>query len=138
MTLFENSANVPLIIADPRKKTGGARSRAIVESLDIYPTLVELCGLPLPSHLEGQSLARFLDDPGAAWDRPARTVMIRNGLLARTVRTARWRYTEWGDGRRGTELYDHEHDPGELHNLAAQMRYAATIAELRRTLRPPA
>jgi arylsulfatase A-like enzyme len=137
MTLFENSANVPLIIADPRKKTGGARSLAIVESLDIYPTLVELCGLPLPSHLEGRSLARFLDDPAAAWDRPARTVMIRNGLLARTVRTARWRYTEWDDGRRGTELYDHEHDPGELHNLAAQTRHTATIAELRRIVRPP-
>jgi len=59
MTLFENSARVPLIIADPRKKTGGSRSKAIAESLDIYPTLMELCGLPLPKHLHGASLARF-------------------------------------------------------------------------------
>jgi iduronate 2-sulfatase len=134
MTLFENSANVPLVIADPRKQTAGSRCRAIVESLDIYPTLVELCRLPLPPHLEGRSLARFLDDPGATWERPARTVMMRNGSLARTLRTARWRYTEWDEGRRGRELYDHGRDPAELHNVAEEPRHAATLAELRREM----
>jgi uncharacterized sulfatase len=134
MTLFENSARVPLILADPRRKTGGARSRAVAESLDIYPTLVELCGLPLPSHLQGASLARFLDDPRAAWDRPARTVMLRNGALAKSVRTARWRYTEWDEGRRGAELYDHDRDPRELRNLAGERKFAATIAELKKQL----
>jgi uncharacterized sulfatase len=136
MTLFEHSARVPLIIADPRRKTGGARSRAIAESLDIYPTLVDLCGLPLPTHLEGASLKRFLDDPKASWDRPARTVMIRNGLLARTIRTARWRYTEWDEGRRGAELYDHDRDPRELSNLAGERQFAATIARLKKNLKP--
>jgi uncharacterized sulfatase len=137
MTLFENSARVPLIIADPRKQTGGSRSKAVAESLDIYPTLVELCGLPLPKHLHGASLARFLDDPRAAWDRPARTVMLRNGHLARSMRTPRWRYTEWDDGRRGAELYDHDRDPRELRNLAGERKYAATIAELKKDLRSP-
>ena len=134
MTLFENSANVPLLISDPRKSTGGSRCRATVESLDVYPTLVELCGLPMPPHLEGRSLAPLLDDPRAAWDRPARTVMLRNGHLAKTVRTTRWRYTEWDGGRRGTELYDHEHDPYELQNLAGKTKYAGTISDLRRAL----
>ncbi len=132
MTLFENSANVPLIIVDPRRKATGSRCRAIVESLDIYPTLVELCGLPTPRNLEGTSLARFLDDPGATWDRPARTVMQRGGHLAKTIRTARWRYTEWDEGRRGVELYDHERDPRELRNLAGESKHRGTIAELSR------
>jgi iduronate 2-sulfatase len=134
MTLFENSANVPLLISDPRKSTGGARCRAIVESLDIYPTLVDLCGLPMPRHLEGRSLARLLDHPGAAWDEPARTVMLRNGNLARTVRTVQWRYTEWDGGRRGAELYDHEHDGNELENLAGKAKYAGITSRLRRIL----
>jgi len=134
MTLFENSANVPLLIADPRKNTGGSRTRATVESIDIYPTLVELCGLPMPTHLEGQSLVRLLNDPRASWDRPARTVMLRNGSLARSVRTARWRFTEWDGGRRGTELYDHEHDPYERQNLAGKPKYADTLVELKRAL----
>jgi iduronate 2-sulfatase len=132
MTLFENSARVPLIIADPRKKGGGARCKAVSESLDIYPTLAELCGLAAPSHLQGASLARFLDDPRASWERPARTVMLRNGLLARSLRTARWRYTEWDEGRRGTELYDHDRDPDELRNLAGEKKFAATMTELKK------
>jgi iduronate 2-sulfatase len=134
MTLFENSANVPLLIADPRRRTGGSRCRAIVESLDIYPTLTELCDLPTPRNLEGLSLARFLDDPGAVWDRPARTVMLRNGHLAKSIRTARWRYTEWDDHPRASELYDHERDPHELHNLAGESKYSAAIAELKTCL----
>ena len=134
MTLFEHSARVPLIIADPRRKSGGARCRAVAESLDIYPTLAELCGVPPPSHLEGASLARFLDDPRAAWDRPARTVMLRGGRLAKSVRTARWRYTEWDEGRRGAELYDHDRDPRELRNLAGERKFAATITELKNRL----
>jgi iduronate 2-sulfatase len=134
MTLFENSANVPLLIVDPRKSTRGGRCKAIVESLDIYPTLTELCGLPAPAHLEGRSLARFLDDPRGEWDRPARTVMLRNGLLARSVRTAQWRYTEWDQGRRGAELYDHRQDAFELKNLAGEARYRGTVSELRGVL----
>ncbi len=134
MTLFENSANVPLLISDPRKSSGGGRSRAIVESLDIYPTLVELCGLPQPRHLQGRSLVPLLDRPGTAWDRPARTVMLRNGSLARTVRSAQWRYTEWDGGRGGTELYDHEHDANELENLAGMPKYAGIISRLRKVL----
>jgi iduronate 2-sulfatase len=135
MTLFENSACVPLIIADPRRKSPGARCRAIAESIDLYPTLLELCGLPAARGLEGGSLARFLDDPKADWDRPARTVMIRGGLLAMSIRTSRWRYTEWDEGRRGAELYDHERDSNELRNLAGRRKYAPLVADLKQQLR---
>ncbi|MGH9663768.1 MAG: sulfatase [Bryobacteraceae bacterium] len=135
MTLFENSAGVPLLICDPRKKTGGARTKAVVGSIDIYPTLAELCGLPPPKALEGRSLARLLDDPQAAWDRPAFTVMRRNGFLAKSVRTAHWRYTEWDEGRRGAELYNHEVDAHELRNLASDRRYASVVATMKTSLR---
>ena len=135
MTLFENSARVPLIVSDPRKKASGLRCRAVVESIDIYPTLVELCGLPAPSGLQGRSLAGLLDDPHSSWDRAAITVMIRNGRLARSIRTERWRYTEWDEGRKGVELYAHERDSNELRNLAGDQRHAPLMADLSRQLR---
>jgi iduronate 2-sulfatase len=134
MTLFENSARVPLIIYDPRKRHVGGSCQAIVESLDLYPTLVDLCGLPAPPNIHGRSLAQLLDDPRKNWDRPAVTVMLRYGFLAKSIRTPRWRYTEWADGSRGAELYDHDRDPYELKNLIAESRYASEAAELKKQL----
>ena len=89
-----------------------------MEFVDIYPTLVELCGLPMPPGLEGKSLVPLLDDPTAAWDKPAFTLVAREDWLARSVRTERWCYTEWDEGRRGVELYDLQADPREPKNLA--------------------
>jgi iduronate 2-sulfatase len=91
MTLFENSARVPLIIYDPRKRHVGASRQAIVESLDLYPTLADLCGLPAPPGIHRRSLVQLLEDPRKAWERPAVTVMLRYGFLARSIRTSRWR-----------------------------------------------
>jgi iduronate 2-sulfatase len=136
MTLFEHSARVPLIITDPRKKqTAGSRCQAISELIDIYPTLVELCGMEVPPKLEGRSLVRFLNDPRATWDRAASTVLLRHGKLAKSIRTSQWRYTEWDEGRRGTELYDHLNDPHEMHNLANDREYAEIISMLKQRLR---
>ena len=61
--------------------------------------------------------------------------MIRGGLLAKSIRTSRWRYTEWDEGRRGAELYDHERDSNELRNLAGRRKYAPLVAELKQQLR---
>ncbi|MCX7824435.1 MAG: sulfatase [Verrucomicrobiae bacterium] len=134
-TLFEVSARGPLIISDPRRKSAGRASRRTVQYLDLYPTLADLCGLPQPKHLEGASLRPLLDNPDAPWDRPAYTVQVRGWFLGRSVRTERWRYTEWDEGRRGVALYDHDNDPHEMRNLAADAKHADTLARLRKFLR---
>ncbi len=138
-SLFEESARVPLIIAAPGAKAKGRATNRTVELLDIYPTLAELCSLPAPAKLEGRSLRPLLDAPRAKWDKPAYTQVLRGGqdnrFMGRSVRTERWRYTEWDEGRQGVELYDHDKDPGEHRNLANDSTYAKTIEELRRLLR---
>jgi iduronate 2-sulfatase len=106
-----------------------------VELLDIYPTVAALAGLEAPRGLDGADLSPLLRDPGAPWSRPALTVVQRGRILGRSIRTDRWRFTEWDEGRRGLELYDHEIDPGETRNLAADPRRAETVDELRRLIR---
>ncbi|QEH43379.1 sulfatase [Chitinophaga sp. XS-30] len=135
-SLFEPSARVPLIIAVP----GGAKGtpcRRTVELLDVYPTLAELCDLPVPEHVQGRSLTKLLKDPAAAWKHPAYTEVVRNGIFGRSVRTERWRYTEWDNGNEGTELYDHRNDPGEFVNLAREKKCAAEVKRLQGLLRKP-
>ncbi len=133
-TLFDVSARVPLVIVDPRRSTAGLGCPRTVEFVDIYPTLVELCGLAMPPGLEGQSLVSLLDKPTAAWDKPAFTLVAREDWLGRSVRTERWCYTEWDYGRRGTELYDLQADPQESRNLAKDGQFAAVISELKKLL----
>ncbi len=72
----------------------------------------------------------LLNDPDKKWDRPAYTQVQRKGFPGRSVRTERWRYTEWDHGKRGKELYDHQADPREFKNLAGDPKFAATVAEL--------
>lgn len=134
-TLFDVSARAPLLIVDPRRKTAGQSNRRPVEFVDIYPTLVELCGLPRPPGLEGRSLRPLLDEPGARWDKPAYTLLAREDWLGRSVRTERWCYIEWDHGRRGVELYDHAADPRELKNVAQRPEHAPVVAELKTLLR---
>jgi iduronate 2-sulfatase len=140
--LFDESNRVPLIIAGAGVKGRGASPRT-VEMLDIYPTLVELCDLPQPKHkLEGKSLAPLLENPMATRDRPAYSQIQRGTdqkdahppLMGRSVRTERWRYTEWDDGNAGSELYDHENDPHEYKNLAKDEDRRKTVAELKKLL----
>lgn len=138
--LFDESARVPLIIRVPGMGGKGPCLRP-VELLDVYPTLVELCRLPAPpQQLEGRSLVPFLRDPATPSDRPAFSQVTRNvgrgeqrrRIMGYSVRTQRWRYTEWGpDGRRGRELYDHETDPGEFRNLAEDPAHRETVEQLR-------
>lgn len=133
-TLFDVSARAPLIIVDPRRKTTGRACPRTVEFVDLYPTLTELCGLPAPPGLEGKSLVPLLDNPEAAWNRPAFSLVAREDWLGRSVRTERWCYTEWDYGRRGIELYDLQADPHESKNLALEPALAPVIAELRQKL----
>jgi uncharacterized sulfatase len=134
-TTFEVSAHGPLLIADPRKATAGKASERVVQYLDVYPTLVELCGLDAPEGLEGTSLVPLLENPQRPWNKPAYTVQTRGWYIGRSVRTERWRYTEWDEGHRGAMLFDHGADPWELRNLADDPSHAGVVAELRGLLR---
>ena len=129
-SLFEESARVPLIIAAP----GTARNKAskgTVELVDVYPTLADLAGLTPPADLEGTSLRPLLENPQAEWSEPAYTQVWRGSFPGHSVRTQRWRYTEWDNGRQGTQLYDHQNDPRELNNLASDPPHASVVTQLK-------
>ena len=132
-TLFENATRVPLIISDPRvPQHHGSSTRGIAEMVDFYPTLMELCRLPAPEYLQGVSLASQIRDPDQSPRRSALT-QYENGY---SLRTARYRYTEWGDeGALGAELYDREDDPAEMHNLAGDPQFVEIERRLSRRLR---
>jgi uncharacterized sulfatase len=140
-SLFERSARNPFIIAGPGIARGV--SPRIVELVDLYPTLGELAGLSVPPGLQGRSLKPLLLNPEAAWTAPAFTQVRRAGgeaglFMGYSVRTERWRYTEWDDGKRGVQLYDESNDPGELRNLAGDPKYAKDLAVMREMLRAKA
>lgn len=132
---FEESARVPVIIVPPGGKSAGKTCPRPVELIDIYPTLADLAGLTPPNDLQGASLRPLLEDPSSEWKRPAFTQVQRGGFPGHSVRTERWRYTEWDAGKKGAELYDHKTDPGEIHNLAGDPEHAATIVQLKGLLK---
>jgi uncharacterized sulfatase len=134
LTNFEQAARSPLLIAAPDLGKGKTSAR-IVELVDVFPTVADLCGLPKPARLEGQSLVPLLKQADAPWPKPAHTMVHHKDVVGKSVRTERWRYTEWNGGKEGVELYDHENDPGEYRNLAGKPEHAATVAEMARLLR---
>ena len=126
-TLFENTTHVPMIITVPSMNAPGKHTLALAEMVDIYPTLAELCGLTPPPSISGRSLVAVLNDPAATIRQSALT-QYESGY---SLRTDRWRYTEWGDnGNDGNELYDHRSDPAEMVNLAQRPEYLATTNDL--------
>ena len=130
-SLFEIGTRVPLIIIAPGAKGNGRASPRIVESIDIYPTLVELCRLPQPAGLQGDSLAPLLADPQAEWDKPAFSVSGNNNRLAGVaVRTERYRYVEYDGPSAGALLLDETADPHEMKNLAEEPGMADVRKEL--------
>jgi uncharacterized sulfatase len=135
MSVFEESARIPLMIVAPGNVPRGKACQRLVELVDIYPTLVEACGLPPQPGLEGQSLGPLLADPQAPGKAAAYTQVLRGKIQGRSVRTDRWRYTEWDEGREGFELYDHQSDPSEYVNLANDPLWSEARAELARLLR---
>ncbi|MDZ4848883.1 MAG: sulfatase [Pirellulaceae bacterium] len=127
-TLFDRSCRAPLIIAAPQVKPGVAHG--LVEFVDLYPTIAEFCELKPPSSLAGQSLRLLLDDPSKEGKKAAFTIVTRGPQLrGDSIRTERWRYTQWSDGQR--ELYDHLSDPEETKNLSASPEHADTIQILK-------
>ncbi|MDZ4850545.1 MAG: sulfatase [Pirellulaceae bacterium] len=147
MSLFEESSRVPLMIVAPGVSNKGGAAKSPVSQVDLFPTLAELCGIKPPSNIQGQSLVPILKDPKAVGRGWAITQVSRGGgrnratvtkdagsdgknFFGYSLRTPRWRYTEWDEGKQGRELYDHGIDPKELTNLAEKPEHAKQIAEL--------
>ena len=128
-TLWEEACRCPLMIAAPGvTKPGGVCTRP-VNLMDIYPTLIDLCGLTPREEIEATSLVPLLKDPAAKWDRPALTTHGRNN---HALRSERWRYIRYRDG--SEELYDHADDELEWTNVADRKEYAAVKKDLARWL----
>jgi uncharacterized sulfatase len=136
MTLFDETCKVPVIVVAPQAKQRGAVARGLVESVDFYPTISELAGLKAPAALEGKSFVSLLDDPKRAGKDEAFTQVWRDrrGGSGRSVRTDRYRYTEWNEGKDGVELYDEENDPAEVKNLAKDSGSASVVSEMKKRL----
>lgn len=138
MSLFEESARVPLIMAGPGVKEKAATAETPVGLIDLYPTLTELCDVPAPKNLQGQSLTGILNNVEKAGRGFAISQVMRGkGAQQRfgyTIRTPRWRYTEWNYGDAGRELYDHKSDPLEQKNLAGNPHLGEIVAELSQQL----
>ena len=135
-TNFEIDARAPMLVSTPQTRGTAQRTSALVEFVDMYPSLCELCGLPVPDHCEGTSFAPLIGDPEQPWKRAAFSQYPRrNGeVMGYTMRTARYRYTEWQDRASGEvlarELYDHQSDPQENVNQVAYPEAAALVDEL--------
>ena len=130
-TLFEQGSRAPLIIRAPGLEGNGRPCRRIVEFVDIYPTLLELADIKANNRspsLAGRSLVPLLENPLTSWNGEAVTQILRPAdtrlptpVMGRSIRTDRWRYSEWNGGAAGIELYDHYADPMEFNNLAGAL-----------------
>jgi iduronate 2-sulfatase len=127
MSLHEESTRIPLIVAAPGRKPGVATGLA--QQIDIYPTLAELAGLPVPGHVQGESLAALLDDPTGEVHEEVYCFKRRGHL----VRTRRWAFLSYEDDT--AELYDMEEDPHQFTNLAGSPSHAEVLADMERRLR---
>ena len=130
-TNYEQATRSALVVAAPRK-AAGQRCERLVEFVDVYPTLAELCGLPLPEGLEGTSFAPLLDDAKRPWKKAAfsqypRGIQGRGRTMGYALRTERYRFVSWGAEH---ELYDLEKDPGETVNLAPKPEHAELVKTL--------
>ena len=130
-TLFERSCRAPFLLIAPGVKPSVCRS--LVEFLDIYSTIAELCRLPVPATAKGKSLTPLLADPSIALHGSAVTYVTRgSSMQGYSLRTTRWRYIQWSNG--DAELYDQQNDPDEWRNVAALPANQAIIENLKREL----
>lgn len=139
---YELSTRVPLVVSVPGRKSG--TTSALVELVDVYPSLVEICGLEVPTGLAGRSFAPLLRDPSQPWKKAAFSQYPRpregnrhrgqGEIMGYAVRTDRYRYVEWRDLKKGEilarELYDHRSDSGETKNVSGDSEQEALMHEL--------
>ncbi len=143
--LFEGSCHVPMVIVDPDHQAGQV-SDSPVGLIDLYPTLAELANVVAPRQLKGKSLVPILDDPSASVKQAALSVTIsrarqmhkeftREKVAGYSIRTKRYRYTSWGGGNFGHELYDYETDPEEYTNFADHADHKAIVQRMQKLLK---
>jgi len=136
---FEIDTRSPLIISTPDMRAKGKTTNSLVEFIDLYPTLCEEAGLPLPVHLQGKSFSALLNSPDKKFKEAALSQYPRKDIMGYSLRTDRYRFTSWqrnSDPAKevAVELYDHQKDPGEKNNVATVTEYAGTITRLRTLL----
>jgi len=137
-TNFELSVHAPLIISVPGQQNTGSKTDALIEFVDIYPSLAELCKLPRPNGLEGTSFKPLLENPQRPWKTAAFSQYPRNiggvgRVMGRSMRTDRYRFTEWAQPARNfrvVELYDHKRDPEENQNIADRPENERLVKQL--------
>ena len=134
-TLFEVALRSPLIISVPGQMHPGTKTDALVELVDIYPTLCDVCQLPIRSEMEGFSMAQVIKDPKVTWKTATFSQLGRETSKRYSMRTPQYRYTEWGiNGQRGKELYDYYTDPNETVNLVNLPENSELVAHLKAQL----
>jgi len=134
VTIFELCSRVPLYVYAPALASGGQRCMRLIELIDVYPTLADLAGLPLPSDLPGKSFRPLLSNPQLSWKPAAYTQVLHGSKTGYSVRTEQWRYTRWSTGE--AELYDHAKDDGEWYNLVSNPSYSNVVNQLSSLLPP--
>jgi len=130
---YEGATRAPLIVFVPGMKAAGRKTDALVEFVDIYPSLAAICGLPPTKGLEGQSFVSLLDNPKAPWSKVAFSEYPKGGNQGTAMRTDRYRYVEWRDKEGklvATELYDHVADPQENENVSGKPENAGVLKQL--------
>lgn len=141
-TNYEVATRAPLIVSAPGMKAAGRKTDALVEFVDIFPSLAERCGLPAPAGVEGTSFVPLLDDPARPWKKGAisqypRGVPGQGKVMGYALRTDRYRLVEWRAPSGSFvehELYDLEKDPGENVNLARLPEHAGRVRDLSKLL----
>jgi uncharacterized sulfatase len=138
VTVYEKCNNAPLIIMNGDTALAGKETTALVEFLDFYPTIASYFKLEgIPEYLEGKSFENILQNPEASFRDQVNIITVRGKFLGRSVKTKEWRYTEWDDGNRGTELYDQLNDPLEYNNLSALEGYDSVQEQMKKLIIKP-
>ena len=135
VTLFERGTSAPFIVSGNLIKHKNTESHAMFEYIDIYPMLAEFCKLKnTPKYLEGESFTKVLENPNLSFRSEVRAIIQRGDMLGKSVKNSEWRYVEWDNGRKGSELYNQHKDPMEYNNVSKDIANTAVIAKMKKLL----